>query len=182
MLFRSIELMGGSMWFVSQQGVGTTFHFSLPLNETSSKFQKLQPKAKSEQPSVQTFKGKVALLCEDDESSLKLLCNYLRAFNVECIVTKTATEVINEFEKNSEIIDVVLLDIQLPDGDGYSVLKKIRSVDKQNTPVIAQTAFAMANDAKRIAESGFDGYLPKPYLIDDVAAVLQNVFSRNKAK
>ncbi|MFA5648247.1 MAG: YfiR/HmsC family protein [Bacteroidales bacterium] len=177
-----IELMGGSMWFVSQQGVGTTFHFSLPLNETSSKFQKLQPKAKVEQPDNQTFDGKVALLCEDDESSRKLLCNYLRSFNVECIVTKTAAEVINEFEKNDRGIDVVLLDIQLPDGDGYSVLKKIRSVDKQNTPVIAQTAFAMANDAKRIAESGFDGYLPKPYLIDDVAAVLQNVFSRNKAK
>lgn len=131
-----------------------------------------------EKSNAQIFQGKVALICEDDKSLRKLLCSYLERFKVECIVTQTAAEAIEAFKKNNQIIDVVLLDIQLPDDDGYSVLKKMRAIDKRNIPIIAQTAFAMANDAKRIYDSGFDQYLPKPYLMNDIANALEKVFSK----
>lgn len=73
--------------------------------------------------------------------------------------------------------DLVLMDIQLPGCDGYTLLEEIRSTDHRSVPVVALTAHAMSGDRERALEAGFDDYITKPIDVrafpDQIAKVLQ---------
>jgi CheY-like chemotaxis protein len=70
-------------------------------------------------------------------------------------------------------VDVIILDIQLPDMSGIDICRELRKVDlHKNTPIIAVTSFAMKGDEKRILEAGFTDYISKPLLIKEFRAMI----------
>jgi CheY-like chemotaxis protein len=77
-----------------------------------------------------------------------------------------------------ERIDLVLMDIQLPACDGYTLLEEIRSTRHKTVPVVALTAHAMAGDQDRALEAGFDGYITKPIDVRQFPATIAKVLSR----
>ncbi|HDP54702.1 MAG TPA: DUF4154 domain-containing protein [Bacteroidetes bacterium] len=165
-----VEKLGGNIWFESDTDKGTVFHFTIPYQSKGT------PAARATVLSEDTisFKGKRILICEDDESSRKLLVQFCRMLNIDFVETANGEEAVACFIRDGNF-DAVLLDIQMPILDGYGALKQIAKHNAKQIPIVAQTAFAMSNDAKQILNAGFSAYLAKPFLINDFSNVLKNV-------
>jgi CheY-like chemotaxis protein len=108
------------------------------------------------------LKGKKILIVEDDISSRLYLNKILEKAGVLILNAGDGQEAVN-IALNDRDIDIILMDIQLPVLDGYSALIKIREVRKDMV-VIAQTAYGLLGDKEKILNSGFNDYVIKPIL------------------
>jgi CheY-like chemotaxis protein len=108
------------------------------------------------------LKGRKILIVEDDLSSRLYLNKILEKVGVIILNAGDGQEAVEVALKNDDI-DIILLDIQLPVLDGYSVLNKIREV-KKDMVIIAQTAYGLLGDKEKILNSGFNDYVIKPIL------------------
>lgn len=105
--------------------------------------------------------GELILIVEDNEKNLKLVRDLLQFKGYRTLEAKTAQDGISLAESGQP--DLILMDIQLPDGDGITALRQLREEARTaSIPVVALTAFAMKNDRERFLDAGFDGYLDKP--------------------
>ncbi len=108
------------------------------------------------------FSNKTILLVEDIFSNYKFLEALLKPTKAKIIWAKTGSDAI-ELLKNHNEINIVLMDIQLPDMGGCEITRIIKNLRK-DLPVIAQTAYAMATDEQRCMEAGCDDFVTKPIL------------------
>ena len=106
------------------------------------------------------FSNKKILLVEDIDSNLKLLIAILKPTKAEIILAEEGVKAI-EICRKTDDIDLVLMDIMLPDISGIETTKIIKSFRK-DLPIIAQTAYAMAGDREKCLEAGCDEYITKP--------------------
>lgn len=115
------------------------------------------------------------LVVEDNDKSRKLVCALLELHGFRPVSAGTVDDAITAALRDAPAL--VLMDIQLPDGDGTLALQRLRSDARTAAiPVVAVTAFAMHGDRERLLEAGFDGYLTKPIdantFVDQIAALL----------
>ncbi|OFY49467.1 MAG: hypothetical protein A2W85_06400 [Bacteroidetes bacterium GWF2_41_31] len=106
------------------------------------------------------FSGKNILIVEDEMSNFALLEALLSTTGAKIIHVTTGKEAI-DYVTNHTDLDMVLMDIKLPDVNGYEVTKKIRILYPE-LPIIAQTAFVMSGDKEKAFHSGCNAYIPKP--------------------
>ena len=117
--------------------------------------------------------GELVLVVEDHALNLELARDALQLRGFRTLEARTAAEGIALARRHRP--DLVLLDIQLPDMDGLTVLGRLRAEpDTAAIPVVALTAFAMREDRERLLRAGFDGYLAKPI---DVTAFPEQIRS-----
>ncbi|MBN2173258.1 MAG: response regulator [Bacteroidales bacterium] len=154
-----IEMLDGKIWFTSEPGRGAEFYISLPASAILVTGNEKQLTAR-ELKTKYNWEGKTALIVEDDEMSFIYLKEVLRSTNIQIIHAGNGLEAVEMAEKNPEI-DIVLMDIKLPEMDGYEATKRIKDIRK-NMPVIAQTAYAMLDDQEKILQVGCDEYISKP--------------------
>jgi two-component system cell cycle response regulator DivK len=101
------------------------------------------------------------LIAEDNEKSMKLFRDVLRASGYETLEATTGEQVIELATQQTP--DLVLMDIRLPGIDGLTALRQLREDERTAAiPVVALTAQAMAGDRERFLEAGFNGYVSKP--------------------
>ncbi|OJV18189.1 MAG: hypothetical protein BGO30_04375 [Bacteroidetes bacterium 41-46] len=106
------------------------------------------------------FSGKKLLLAEDDEPSFLLLKAILKRTGIEIIRAKSGREAVS-FALSDENISIILMDINMPDMNGYEATEAIKK-ERSNIPIIAQTAYSVSGDKEKILGSGFDDYISKP--------------------
>ena len=107
------------------------------------------------------MKMATVLVIEDNPDNMMLICDILELNGYTVIQALTGLHGYETAEEKQP--DFIILDIQLPDIDGYQVLEKIRNSKKiQKVPVIAMTSYAMAGDKERLLNAGCDGYVEKP--------------------
>lgn len=119
-----------------------------------------------------TTKKKI-LIVDDDSRNIFALSAVLRAKSFECVSCLTAAEAIRIVKVDPQI-DVVLIDMMMPEMDGYTAIPLIKdTLQNKSIPVIAVTAQAMVGDRERCLQAGADGYISKPINVDQLLSVLQ---------
>jgi len=155
---RNVELLKGTIWVESKVGAGSTFHFMLPASNI-----RIVAHKEEEQPQHKTntlHEISKLLIVEDDPASMTLLSQIVAPFVTQLFKAGKGKEAVDIFKENRNI-DVVLLDIQLPDSDGFEILKQLRYINPE-VKVIAQTAYVSEKDKSMCFEAGFDEYIAKP--------------------
>jgi len=105
---------------------------------------------------------KNVLIIEDNPDNMLLICDILELH--DCALLKAETGLTGVAMASEYLPDFIILDIQLPDIDGYEVLDRIRAnASTKDIPVVAMTSYAMAGDRERLLNAGCDGYVEKPF-------------------
>lgn len=169
-----LEMLGGKIRVDSQEGVGSTFYFTLPYNAVVTKetvVQQIVPSDKTDQ-----LRKLKILIVEDDKVSEMLIDLTVKMFSKEIIKAKTGVEAIEACQKNPDI-DLVMMDIRMPDMGGYKATRQIREFNKE-VVIIAQTAYGISGDGEKAIEAGCNDYITKPIKKDELLLLIQKYFGK----
>jgi len=153
-----IDLLNGKIWVESEENKGSSFFFKIPYLPFDEKIENENIIKTKLLPEVD-FGGKSILVAEDEDSSYLFIEKSLRKTNANLIRAFNGEEAVNILKDNN--IDLILMDMQMPVMNGYRATQIVKKINK-NIPVIAQTAFAMAEQKEKIFKIGCDDYLAKP--------------------
>lgn len=161
-----VEKMGGTIEFTSQENVGSQFVIRIPF--------KIDPKQKNETVKESTsasIEGLSVLLVEDNELNMEIAEFIIE--NEGAIVTcaTNGKEAVNIYKKSPEFFDIILMDIMMPEMDGYEATKVIRSLNS-NIPIVAMIANAFTEDKIKAKKAGMNAHLSKPLDKDTLVQVV----------
>ena len=167
-----IERMGGKIYVKSEKGVGSEFSFSIPYRPAGSFKTKISAHINSEMVSAINWSSRKCLIVDDNKDVLIYLNRILLDTGIKMITARSGFEAI-EHIKSTPDIDVVLLDMQMPEMNGIETAAEIRKI-RNNLPIIAQTAFIFNDDKDIILEAGCDACLIKPIRKEHLLTVMSN--------
>ncbi len=118
---------------------------------------------------------KKILIVDDDSRNIFALKAVLRAKNFDCLSCLSAEEALQLLKSDAQI-DIVLIDMMMPEMDGYEAIPLIKGIPHRNRlPVISVTAQAMVGDEEKCLEAGADGYISKPIDVDKLLHILNAI-------
>jgi DNA-binding response OmpR family regulator len=120
------------------------------------------------------------LLAEDDENLGMLLHSYLQSKGFNVVLARTGKVAYEKFNGNKTQFDFLLLDVMMPEMDGFTLAKEIREIDKA-TPILFLTAKSLKEDKLQGFEMGADDYLTKPFSMEELLARINAILKRTKA-
>ena len=171
-----IEILGGEIWVNSEIGRGSDFRFTLRLQGAYISVEP-QTSATPINSIISSLPPSKVLIVEDEQINFDLLKGFLKRSHLELIHAKNGMEALEIAYRETDI-DLVLMDIQMPQMDGYEATRRLKQL-RPDLPIIAQTAHAMTEDRLKAAESGCDGFLTKPIIIKDLAKLLSQHLAVN---
>ncbi len=175
-----VTLMGGDIQAKSELGKGSTFTFSVQLEVAErgalpKQERRKEPDASSSASPVDTegiLAGRRVLYVDDSESNRVLVSLYLKRTGALLDLAENGFEGLGMLEQHA--YDIVLLDMELPEMNGYTIAGRIRELPAHaQVPILALTANAMADDRQRCLDAGCSEYMPKPIRKDALIATMQ---------
>ena len=172
-----VDRMGGTIEVESEEGKGTRFimKFSFPVSLENQ----VREKEKQNIPDItEKLEGKRILLAEDNELNAEIAETVLEETGIKVKHVEDGIQCIEELKKMPEkYYDVILMDVQMPNMDGYTATQRIRDLDdsRAEIPIIAMTANAYDEDRRKAQEAGMDGFLAKPLDVDEMMRLLAQI-------
>jgi PAS domain S-box-containing protein len=152
-----VELLEGKIRVVSESGKGSTFYFTIPVDLSESKqITTIEPVF----PSKLNLEGKVLLIIEDDFYNQEYLIQSFEPTGARMLIANTGKEAVEKLKEGPKI-DIVLLDVGLPDINGLKLVPVIKDAHP-GTVVVALTAYATKEDKEKCLTAGCDHYISKP--------------------
>lgn len=170
-----VELLGGEIGLKSQAGKGSEFYFTVPLIVVSKEQLVEKSSEKRLIDDMPDWKNKQILVAEDEETNFKFIETALKKTQIQLYRAKNGKQVIELVDHHPKI-DIILMDIGMPEMDGYEATKAIKKMNNA-IPIIAQTAYARENDRIQVFEVGCDGYISKPYKADELLELINKFIS-----
>ena len=169
-----VDMMGGRITVKSEQGKGSEFTISLRFPIGEAKTEQTPPAAKAS-----AFTGKKLLVVEDNELNLEIASTLLKEAGFAVDTAENGKVAVEKVEAASaDRYDLILMDIQMPEMDGYEATRRIRALPdtkKAALPIVAMTANAFEDDRKNALRAGMNGHIAKPLDIQKLFQVLSEL-------
>jgi len=175
-----VEIQGGKIWADSEEGKGSTIHFTI-----ACKVKKQEDIVVKESVTIDMPDSKInpeglglkILIADNDKGSARLLSISSKHFSSEILSAESGAEAIETCRNNPDI-DLVLMDIELPDMDGYEATRQIRQFNS-DVVIIAYTAYALSDDWGNSITAGCNDYIAKPITKDQLIVLVQKYFKHD---
>lgn len=179
---RLLEMQGSTIQLNSEPGKGSTFYFDLTLRNSSLKLKSLHG---VQSTVIQgSLEGTRVLLAEDNQINVLLAKQFLKQWNVECDIAENGQIAVQLAQMNN--YDLILMDLQMPEMDGYTATEEIRRLEPvaryQKLPIIALTASAMLDNKDRAFVVGMDDYVSKPFNPDELYRKIAHYSQKSKVE
>ena len=183
---KMVDLMGGSIEVDSEPGKGTIFTFTLIHKIADKKYYSRKIETAESSDSVEKLRGKHVLLAEDNNLNAEIAVAVLEKTGLVIDRVEDGIQCVSRIEQlPSETYDLILMDIQMPNMDGYKATQCIRHLNdkkKAKIPIIAMTANAFEEDKKRAIDAGMNGHIAKPVEIDKLVSEILKYTEKDDAK
>ena len=169
-----VEMLGGKIWMTSKEGEGSEFMFTIPYETMAAQKPEQGLKAKEKLLGETVSKNLDILIVEDKEVNTFFLEIILKDKARNIWYATTGKEAISQCKEHPEI-NLVLMDIKMPEMDGYEATCEIRKFNKE-VLIIAQTAHALPGDHDKVIEAGCNEYISKPIDKIELFSMIQKYF------
>ena len=173
-----VQMMNGSIWAESESGHGSTFHFVLPLPLAEQS----EPAATPASPKLSAGPPLRILVAEDNSINQEVIREVLTTLGHGVTIVDDGRQAVQAAFDHS--YDVILMDVQMPEMDGYEATAEIRrreQVSGGHRAIVAMTANAMKGDADLCLSAGMDGYTSKPIDVELLFRTIESVIARQAA-
>jgi len=176
-----VEAMEGTITIHSEEEKGSEFILMLPFQKGESPAQTcIYPLTREE------LVGKKAIIVDDNEIARKILNKCCQTMGIKPLLLsaspKAVLQMLDDLSEAGETPDLILCDIMMPEMDGYELARRIRANEKyKDIKMIAVTSAMRVGEARNAQKSGFNGFLPKPVFLDELAKVIATVLGDQRS-
>ena len=183
-----IELLGGTIGMESRIGMGSRFFFTLTVGCVASEHKgsdSIVHSISAPEKPVPMYHGKKALLAEDVEINMEILVSLLEPTGLQFIWAENGKKAVQYFSDTPEDIDIILMDIQMPEMSGYEATRLIRALDHpkaKTIPIVAMTANVFREDVELCLASGMTAHVGKPLELLEIMDCLEKYLGPGESR